>query len=155
MVRIKYHVIENHKWGHLHATISTDYPEKTRFSPELFALFCSKIRRRYGNHDCEDYEYGCYINIDENTISCMNIPYSEEYFWIRVKYIISVINTLLWNSLITTRCDCGNIWTHWEKKCMNCATIHGTDLSEEPGVSESFNQLMEDAFQVPPHYLID
>lgn len=149
MVRIKYEVKAYPPWGSFYATISGDPGEYVMFNTEIFLHFYDKIKSTFVVTNAELYGdecYSCTCSRDKKRISCEHIPFNP-FFWQRIKYMITVINCSSWSRVRKPLCaGCGDMWKHWDERCVSCNTIQCDDNSQPAGVVESFNQLIDEIF---------
>lgn len=147
MVRIKYTVSHTPGWGNFHASLSGSIGEYSKFNPAVFAYFCKRISIRYADFiNMDIVMFKCFLSVDGQRLSCNFIP-NNELFWNRVRYMIALINgSMEWYVEMHPSCNCGDMWKHWNGRCLNCYSRYCKD--EEEDVSRSFNRLMDETFGI-------
>jgi len=154
LVRIKYKVDRAPVWGQFYASISGPTYEQPIFNNAFFAYFSTKISRRFADIIRRNgAAFDCHLSIDKKSLSCRYIP-NNGFFWIRIRYMIAVINWSLWRNNITTMeqsCNCGDLCERWDSgPCLDCASRYyrEDESSEKIDIASSFNRLMEETFGI-------
>lgn len=73
---------------------------------------------------------------------------NDPFFWIKIKYMITVLRGASWGGFKTKpSCNCGEIWKHWDRPCVSCPMLYYRDR-EGYDIASSFNRLMEEIFGI-------